>query len=234
MMGLKDLDIKIKYDSDRDDMINDFYNPVLSESCKYYRLSGFFSSSVLAVIARGMEDFIKNGGKMQLICSALLPKGDIEVIERNVENKSDILEKHLIDTLDDIKDEFVKSHVSALGWMLANDKLEIKIALVSEKSGMFHQKIGILEDEEGNTIAFSGSNNETAMGLKYNVEDFKVFKSWNEGQKEYVKQDQDAFCNYWNNLSERTNVVDLPDAVVREIIKTAPKDIEELVSVSAK
>ena len=48
-MSLKDISIKIKYDSDEDDLLNDFYIPVLSEANEYYRLSGFFNSSSLSV-----------------------------------------------------------------------------------------------------------------------------------------------------------------------------------------
>ncbi|KZX10675.1 DEAD/DEAH box helicase family protein [Methanobrevibacter filiformis] len=227
-MVLEDINIKIKYDSDKDDMISDFYIPVLSNSQKYCRLSGFFSSSSLATVARGMENFIKNNGKMYLICSAILSKEDISIIEETNENPSKILESYLINSLDDIEDEFIKDHVAALGWMLANNNLEIKIAIVSEKGGMFHQKVGILEDDEGNAISFSGSNNETANGLKYNVEDFKVFKNWDNGQKEYFEQDYESFNNYWNGLSERTKVINLPEAIAEKIIEIAPNHIDEI------
>ncbi|MEA4956491.1 hypothetical protein SDC9_17790 [bioreactor metagenome] len=223
-MGLNDLDMKHKYDSDVDNIINDFYIPVLSESCKYYRLSGFFSSSVLAVVARGMENFIKNDGKMYLICSALLPEKDIKVIEENVKNNSNVLENYLIKSLDDIEKGFVEDHVSALAWMLEKGNLKIKIAIVSDKgAGMFHQKVGILEDIEKNSISFSGSNNETASGLLYNIEDFKVFRNWEKGEKDYFEDDHDAFCKYWNDLGKQTKVLDLPDAVAQEQEATPTK-----------
>ena len=64
-MSLKDVNIKIKYDSDEDDLLNDFYIPVLSEANEYYRLSGFFNSTSLAVSACGLENFIKNKVKVK-------------------------------------------------------------------------------------------------------------------------------------------------------------------------
>jgi hypothetical protein len=64
-LNFRDLDIKIKYDSDNTDILNDFYIPMLSNSIKYFRLSGFFSSTSLAISAQGLEDFIKKDGKMQ-------------------------------------------------------------------------------------------------------------------------------------------------------------------------
>ncbi len=60
-MGLIDLDnLKPYYDSDRDDVLNDFYIPVLKESVDYWRLAGFFSSTALAVASRGIKGLLNN------------------------------------------------------------------------------------------------------------------------------------------------------------------------------
>ena len=59
-MNLTDITIKAAYDSDYDDVLNDFYIPALSISNEYCRLAGFFSSSALAVAARGMHKFFKS------------------------------------------------------------------------------------------------------------------------------------------------------------------------------
>ena len=58
------------------------------------------------------------------------------------------------------EDIFEQQHVNALGWLLAKGILEIKIAFVFDKNGqishdglaMFHQKIGILYDDDNNII----------------------------------------------------------------------------------
>ena len=82
-----------------------------------------------------------------------------------------------------MENEFVRDHVRALAWMVANQKLKIKIAIVVDSKGLplqyntalqkgiFHQKVGILEDSKGNKISFSGSDNETAFGWKNNIEE---------------------------------------------------------------
>jgi len=41
-MTLEDIYIKKSYDSDIDDVLNDFYVPSLSNSIKYKRLAGLF------------------------------------------------------------------------------------------------------------------------------------------------------------------------------------------------
>lgn len=231
---LKNVDIKFKYDSDKDDLVNDFYIPVLSNSVEYYRMSGYFSSSSLAISARGIADFILNGGKMKLLCNAQLTKEDYEIIEKTHQDSVEYVQRMFIDDLHNIEDEFVKNHVKALGWMLANGFLEIKIAIPKDKKGIFHSKVGILKDNENNFISFSGSDNETAAGWLYNIEEFKVFKSWDSGEEKYVSSDLDTFFDYWDGITERTNVIDLPSAVREELIDFAPVSRKELVVISRK
>ena len=48
-MGFKDLSLKEAYDSDEDDVLNDFYISVLSQAVTYDRIAGYFSSSILAL-----------------------------------------------------------------------------------------------------------------------------------------------------------------------------------------
>ena len=231
---LKDVDIKFKYDSDKDDLVNGFYIPVLSNSVEYYRMSGYFSSSSLAISARGIADFIIHGGKMKLLCNAQLTKEDYEVIENTNQDSVEYIERLFIEDLHNIEDQFIKNHVEALGWMLNNGFLEIKIAIPNDKKGIFHSKVGVLKDNEGNAISFSGSDNETASGWLYNIEEFKVFKSWDSGEEKYVSSDLDTFFEYWNGVTKRTKVIDLPSAIKRELIEFAPVSRKELVVVSKR
>jgi superfamily II DNA or RNA helicase len=237
-MNLKDLDIKPKYDTDVDDIVSDFYEPVLSNSVKYYRLSGFFTSSSLAAIARGIGDFIRNNGKMRLVCSARLSERDIEIIKKTNENPSKILEQSIIQDLDSIENNIIQDHVAALGWMLAKGNLEIKIAILKDEDsdflpsiplGMFHTKLGLFEDTQGNTISFSGSENETYNGIINNVENIKTFKSWKGGDSpRYVELDRIDFEKYWNDEAVRTKVISLPNAVKENLLRKAPEKIEQI------
>ena len=225
---LDELNIKFQYDSDSDDLINEFYIPVLSNSNEYYRMSGFFSSTSLAISARGIGNFITNGGKMKLICSAVLSEEDKLVIEEANENPEKFIEKHAIADFKSLEEGFVKNHVEALGWMLANGLLEIKIAIPKNVNGIFHSKIGILKDNENNIISFSGSDNETASGWSHNIEEFKVFCSWDSTEEKYVNSDLDKFNKYWEGKTSRTKVIDIPRAIKEEMIKLAPSSEGDL------
>jgi hypothetical protein len=119
-MSLKELALKKSYDSDVDDILTDFYVPALSVSVYYYRLTGFFSSTSLAVAAKGISGLIRNGGSIQLITGARFRKKDIEAIKEAYENPESVLEREMLRELDNLEDEFVKDHVRALGWMIEN------------------------------------------------------------------------------------------------------------------
>ncbi len=181
------LKLKVSYDSGIDDILWDFYIPVLSHANQYDRISGFFNSSVLAVAAEGMAEFIENGGKMRLITCPRLSPADIKMIEKSVTDLDSILTEQFITEYSEIEDQFKKDHVRAMGWLLAQERLDLRIAVVTnkgricsqeeiERSGIMHQKVGILYDRAGNIISFSGSNNESFSGwTDNNIEEFKVF-----------------------------------------------------------
>lgn len=234
------MELKPAYDSESDDILNEFYIPVLSAAKTYHRLAGYFSSSALAVAARGISAFVRNGGDMRLIVGAKMQPSDIEAIRQGKEDAEGILSKQMLGALDDIEDAIIRDHVRALAWLVANKHLDIKVALVVDSSGrpmnydaalrygIFHQKVGILEDADGNTISFSGSVNETASAWEGNIEEFKVFRSWVEGEIQHLESDTGKFERYWYGNTSRLKIYDVPDAVRQKLVELAPDDIRSL------
>lgn len=177
---------------------------------------------------------------MKLICSAKLSKSDIEEIEKAEKDPERIIESNFIRDLDILEDKFVEDHVRAFGWMLANNKLDIRIAVVRdekgsllnnemiEKKGIFHQKVGVMSDFEGNSLSFSGSANESASGLIHNIEEFKVFRSWIPSEKEYFESDIKRFDKFWNSDGKRTQVIELPRAIKEKLIEMSPNNLDEI------
>lgn len=239
-MSFKSLDIKPSYESGVGDIVQDFYEPVLTEAILYDRISGFFTSTSLAVAARGMCNFIKNGGIIRIITSPILSSDDAEIIRRLIEKKSEIKSKDLGLDLDALEDTLISDHVKAFGWLLSSGKIDIRLAILlgddhkpitKEKilsAGLFHQKIGILTDTEGNHISFSGSINETASAWTKNDEEFKVFKEWEESSS-YYYEDRERFNTLWDGKKRNVVVVDLPNAVKNELIEYSKDfDVEKI------
>lgn len=212
-MGLRDLSIGPSYETlEGADPVQEFYIPALSQSVRYDRSVGFFSSASLALAARGIAGLIKNEGKMRLVVSPHLSKRDIEVIRAAGDKCDEAVEKIMLDAMADVEtlaDEIERDHVRALGWMLTSGYLEMRIALVTDDKGdviqdqLFHQKVGVMRDEKGAALSFSGSINETASGWLYNSEEFKVFKSWDPGQRDFYESDARKFEELWGNERSR-------------------------------
>lgn len=208
-MGLMDLEIQPSYETLGDcDPVSQFYIPALAESIEYDRGVGFFSSASLALAARGVAGLIKNNGKMRLVVSPHFSEADLEVIRSADQNREDAVEAAMSVAMMDVEalaNEIERDHVRALGWMLKSGYLDLRIACVVDEEGnirgdkLFHQKVGILRDADGMAVSFSGSINETVSGWLHNSEEFKVFKSWDSGQKAFFQSDEKKFEEMWNN-----------------------------------
>ena len=224
-----ELHLKSSYETGQDDLIEEFYAPVLRCATSYDRIAGFFTSSSLAIASKGIAGFIRNHGVMRLIACPRLDEEDAKVLELVNSNPETFFDSKYQNIFSDLEDALQEQHISALGWMVANGYLEIKLAVVTEHgkfctgkeiehSGIFHQKVGILSDAEGNKISFSGSINETASGWLYNVEEFKVFSSWNE-EKKYLEKDEKKFFEFWSNKRKNVKTYNLPDSVKKQLIE---------------
>jgi len=217
-MSFRELGLRFAYETLTDDPVADFYVPVLENAVRYDRIAGFFSSSSLAIAARGIAGLIRNNGRMRIIASPHLNKDDANVLSH-----TGSLSKSCIDTLiaelDTFRDLAERDHVAALGWMLDKGFLEVRLAVVLssddgeiKSDALFHQKIGILEDDCGDKISFSGSINETASGWLTNSEEFKVFKCWEPGQDSYFLEDEDKFLDLWQGTRKHIKVIPAPIA----------------------
>lgn len=224
-MLLRDIIIKSSYESGVDDLVGTFYIPALECAITYDRIAGFFSSSSLSIAAQGVAALIVNGGKMRLLASPRLSKEDVEIINKATATSEEFFKNKLLNNVEVIGNEFEKDHLQALGWMVANKYLEIKLVLpidedgkIAEGNELFHQKIGVISDENGDYISFSGSLNESASGWIKNIEEFKVFKEWISGQKDFFESDKRKFDQFWYGKRDYVKVIDLPTAVEDKLI----------------
>lgn len=227
-MTLKKVKLKKYYDSDEDNLINDFYNPILKETVLYKRIAGYFSSSSFMIASQGLTEFIKNKGRMKLLINVAISKEDYEAIEKGLKKSEEVIEGIISKDIDSINDLLISNHVKVLSWMVAKSIVEVKVAVVENINGIFHQKVGILEDETGNRVSFSGSDNESAYGWMHNIEEFKVFRSWIEEENGFIEGDIYKFDKFWENKGFRTRVYNLPDAIKKKLIAIAPTSKEEM------
>ena len=79
-MSLQDVSVKNEYRSLIDNVVQEFYIPLLEQAKVYKRAVGFFSSSSLVEITKGIATMASNGGKIQIVASPYLSDEDIEAI----------------------------------------------------------------------------------------------------------------------------------------------------------
>lgn len=241
MNDFSKLTVNHSYDSGVEDVLWDFYIPVLSRANKYDRIAGFFNSSSLAITAKGMSEFIMNGGTMRLVTCPELSQQDISILEQTDDALGRIMLNSFIEDYSKIESQFQKDHVRALGWMLANARLDMRIAVLKSgmhilsgtevrQSGIMHQKVGILYDQSGNILSFSGSNNESLSGWMSNTEEFKVFYSWDNGYP-YYKDDIEKFDSFWNGTRKDVEIKKIPEALKEELIKVSQNFEPQLLDV---
>ena len=221
---LKNCDFQIRYSSEQENIFEKFYLPALSNAALYKRAVGFFSLGIIFNTTAALSQLVENKGKIKIIFGKLISNVDLAQLQEGLEyNFSDDL-PNFSDIIEQNKGAIIEYRVRLLAYLFTSRQLEIKVAL--RRNGLFHQKIGVIEDPGGDKISFNGSMNETVSALDpdVNSEEITVFKSWEEGQKDYVDQHEKDFENLWSNRSsENTVVCDLPD-VIREQINIIATD----------
>lgn len=211
-MTIKQLNIKREYRPD-DNIVKSFYIPLLQLAQTYDRAVGFFSSTILAEIAIGIQEIARKDGKIRIVASPHLSEEDITAIKRGYEKRDEIIKRNILKNLQTPKNEFEKAHLNLLANLIADNILDIKIAFTEKETsfGMYHEKMGIISDDSGNSVAFSGSLNETLNALSFNYETIDVFCSWKTEDAERVNDKKEAFERIWNDIESNIKIISFPE-----------------------
>ena len=121
--------LETEYRSDSHDLVHDFYVPCLERSTRYRRAVGYFTSRGLSVAAQGITALIQGGGRMLLVASPLFDADDLEAIQQGDLARDDLVVRSLLRQIESTPDSIVKDRVGYLAWLIAEDRLEIRIAI---------------------------------------------------------------------------------------------------------
>ena len=226
---------KISYSSDENNPVADFYIPALERAIQYDRKAGFFNSAILSKVARGLGAMLQNQGRMRLIMGCQFSPEDLQAIKQGYELR-DALTQRLDTDLQPPKNFAQLKHFEILSWLIQNQYLDIRIAVPLKTNGLpeesdrqldpnriFHEKVGIITDANGDQLAFSGSNNESIGGWEANIESFHVYFSWDGGRDlERVQLESDRFEKLWADQMPSVRVFEVPEAVRKKLLRYAP------------
>ncbi len=218
-MSLSQLGIGSFYRSGSHDLVGDFYRPCLTEATSYDRAVGYFTSTSLAAAAEGLRPFLdRPSARMRLIASPALTGEDAEAIAAGYELRG-IIEGAIVRELVKPVPDPVRQRLELLTWLIANDRLDIRLAVVSNDAGVgiYHEKLGIFSDGF-DTVVFTGSANESVSGLLANFESLEVFRSWEPGEVSRVTRRIDDFEELWTNRTTGLQVLGFPEACQEQLL----------------
>ena len=187
---------------------------------------GWFSAGWIARLAPGLAEYLTRADTMPIdftVAPTLFPP-ELTAVEQGQTMSAE-------DAAQRIADVFIggRVHASALGrhaldcltWMLAADRLRLRIAVPSAGSN-YHPKIWLFDDGIHRVLA-RGSGNATARGVSAGVEHLDVDVSWLDHSRNRVAAGV-GMLNDWacGRSTAIAYVVDLPEALKQDIIRTVP------------
>ena len=218
-MGYQDLCILRSYKTNKNDIVKEFYLPILKDSVLYKRAVGFFSSTALVELSKGIAGLVRNGGKIKFIVSPLLSEEDIAAIQKGYDERS-VVERALLREFSEPKNASDEERLNWLANLISSGAMEIKVAFTppNKTTGMYHEKIGLLYDPAGNMVAFTGSMNETINAFHNNYESIVVFSSLVEEDRQRVCDLENDFDSLWAGREDNVTVIDFPKVVKEKLI----------------
>lgn len=230
--GLAALDFFTEYRTGEIDPVGGFYRPCLLNAVDYKRAVGFFRSSIYLIVGPATVEFVRRGGKIRLICSPALTMEDVESIEAGYEARAEQVEKRIeveIDRL--LASENTTYRTRVLATLIAVGALDIRLALRPKAYGLYHEKIGIFRDANGNKVSFLGSANETWNGWhnRGNHEAIEVFCDWRGNpEAERVERHDRYFERLWEGNVAGIEIIAFPEAAKQRLSTISLGELDDV------
>ena len=209
-MGLREIDFKEEYRSDRNDIVAEFFFPCLSNCIEYDRCVDFLSIQTLATISMAFENFAEGKAKLRMVTGHRFRTSDLNVFTKLF---SEEFTKSFKGKL--IKD----SKIQQLQRIIENGQMELKIAIPNSEqiADSFSERIGIFRDEHDQAVAFTGTSRESFSTQTRDFESVDVFTSWND--KSRVERKMKDFEDLWKNKTKYVQVYDFMEAEKNSLLK---------------
>ena len=224
------------YDSG-DDLLREFYIPVLERARRYDRVAGYFFSSAFISAASGLSRFIAGGGQMRMLVGAQLTEADCAALSGGL-SLDEVLERRLEHNEELTADEVANNRLQVIAWLIREGRLKIRVGVPCDDDGVpltgadahtkyFHSKFGILTDAFDEQVVFSGTINESAAGWQKNFENFSAYQSSQPAEiwDLYAQPSIERFEELWRGGQVgEFKTVELPDATKDRLLRLIPDD----------
>lgn len=189
-----------RYSSRTEALDKEFLAKALDGASKYYRIAGYFRSSIFELIGEEISKI----PEVKIVCNSELDAMDFQVASGRAMaikerwNQVDIESEALI-----LKERYVR-----LDQLLKSGNVEIRV--VPRERLFLHGKAGSIHYPDGSKKAFIGSVNESKSAFAHNYE-----LLWQDEDADASKWVEDEFWALWKDA------VPLPDAILAEISRVA-------------
>jgi len=209
-LGLRDIGLKEEYRSDREDIVAEFFFPCLSNCIEYDRCVDFLSIQTLATIAMAFDNFSSGKAKLRMVTGHRFKTRELGILTKLFSEKyTKGFEGRLI------KD----TKIQKLQEIVNSGQIELKVAIPSSEkiTNSFSERIGLFLDEHDQTVAFTGTSNESFSTESRDFESVDVFTSWND--KSRVDRKRKDFEELWENKTKYVEVYDFMWAEENSLLK---------------
>ena len=169
----------------RCDVDQKLFSPIAARARTFECMSGYFSSGVLRELAHAISFYLLSSDdrKMRFIIGPNLSSADdIDALHSAIYSGDDLI-PFLFEDVDISLDNLKSKTVKMLSYLVAIKRLEIKIAVMADSEGIFHNKLWLFETDQG-SVAIHGSGNSTAAGTGKNSEQFNVTRAWQNANEQ--------------------------------------------------
>lgn len=226
------ISINKKYRSNSNNIPKDFLIPLLENAIEYKRAVGYFSTSSLVNLSVGLCSMAQRDSKIKVVCSPNLSIEDIEAINLGYKSK----EKAFIDALDNALTKpinaFEEERLNLVANLVAMGILNFKLAFMESNTGVnvYHEKIAIAYDTEGNRVSFTGSMNDSKNGFIDNFESIVVFCDWKSyDQQQYIDETEKDFEELWNDTTNKVRTIEFPKIILNKLLNYKKSKIDYLI-----
>jgi hypothetical protein len=217
-LGLREIELKEEYRSDRDDIVAEFFFPCLGHCIEYDRCVDLLSVQTLATISMAFDNFAGGKAKLRMITGHRFKTADLNLFTKLFSEKY----------TKKFDGKFIKNtKIQKLQNFVNNGQIELKIAIPNSElvANSFSERIGIFRDEDNQVVAFTGTSKESFSTQTRDFESVDVFTSWND--KSRVERKMKDFEELWENKTKYIEVCDFMFAEKNNLLKYSSEWISQ-------
>jgi len=236
-MGFSGLTLEADYGEPSSQVAKQLYDPLIGEAMQYHCMAPSLASAAYHFSSCSrIGELARRGGRIRLLLTARLIKDpDVSTLAQMPGRISQAIAHNLaeeVDALDASARSASHHSLRVLATLVTKGVLTIRVAVQARENGVLREKLGILEDPEGNSVSIAGPMDQgwDCSQLDGGYEGVSVNCSWSDSKTDQVRlaRHRKRFEELWEGRDPSVSVRDLPDTVKSRLWAYAAHSVEAL------